>query len=220
LTSDSHPASETNNWQKTFLCINESTIEFVAGGAIRGGPGRKPYAAELRHRESGREFTAVAVHFQSGFPDFLNHEDAERRKAQVAALTRWLDGDAAEANPHLEGPGSDQIIVLGDFNAEKDDPNDSLSALQTGSFANWQWELPTAESGPAATAINDGYLIDFIMFSPGMVDSAASPEIYAYDLDPTLGGPAAFHMGVDGSGLLRIPPRVSDHRPVTAIVNF
>ncbi len=220
LTSDSNPGSETNDWQKTFLCINESTIEFIAGGAIRGAPGRRPYAAELRHRESGREFTAVAVHFQSGFPVFLDQEDAERRRAQAEALARWLDGEGADANPDLERPATDQIIVLGDFNAEMDDPNDSLSPLQTGSFADWQWELPTSESGHTVTAINDGYTIDFILFSPEMIGAVESPRIYVYDLDPILGGAAAFHSGVDGSGPLQFPPRVSDHRPVTCVVSF
>lgn len=221
LTSDPKPELETNNWQKTFLCLNRSTIEFSVGGAIKGGPGRrKPYAAELRHRESNREFTAVAVHFQSGFPDFLNQEDANKRLAQTQALARWLRGDAADANQHLQRPATDQIVVLGDFNAEKNDPNDSLSALQEGPFASWRWEHPTSGIGQAATAINDGYIIDFIMFSPEMADSAEEPRIYSYDLDPALGGATEFHSGIDGSGLLREPPKVSDHRPVTCFVTF
>ena len=98
LTSDRAPDSETNNWQKTFLCLNESTIEFVSGGAIKGAAGRRPYAAELRHRDSGRAFTAVAVHFQSGWPAFLGEDDANKRRDQAEALTRWLQGEAAESN--------------------------------------------------------------------------------------------------------------------------
>jgi endonuclease/exonuclease/phosphatase family metal-dependent hydrolase len=219
-TSASSPASEENNWQKTFLCINESTIEFVAGGAIQDGPWQRPYAAELRHRGSGKAFTAVALHFRSGQPSFLDPDDANTRRKQAKVLADWLRGEAAESNPHLPEPATDQIVVLGDFNALKDDPNESLSALQEGPFASWRWDLSVSDTGQAATAINDGYIIDFIIFSPKMADSAQEPRIYAYDLDPLLGGATEFHTGVDGSGPLREPPKVSDHRPVTCIVTY
>lgn len=219
LTSSPTPESETNNWQKTFLCINQRTIEYVTGGTIRGAAGRKPYAVELCHRESGATFTAVAVHFQSGWPDFMGKEDADRRREQAHALAHWLRGEAAAANPLYPRPKTDRVVVLGDFNAVKDDPNHSLSPFHQAPFTDWQWNLPVSDTEPAMTAINDGYLIDFIVLSPQMAELAQTPRIYAYDLDPLLGGPTAFHAGEDGTGPLYEPPRVSDHRPVACTVN-
>lgn len=215
FTSDSRPTSETSHWQKVFIGIDRNTIEFIRGAAIRGTRGRKPYAAELQHRNSGHEVAAVVVHFQSGYPVFLDEEDAQKRRRQARSLARWLQGDAEDKNPDLPRPASSQIVVLGDFNAELNDPNESLLPLQEGSSTDWSWEVPQDDAGHNATAIDDGYIIDFIMFSPTMAPLVEDgPRIYAWDHDPAFGGATAFHTGADGSGRLR-SYGVSDHRPVT-----
>lgn len=221
LTSDSDPTKPTSNLQKVFLCLNRKTIEFVQGAAIRGGPpGRKPYAALLRDRSSGTEFVVVAVHLRSGFPDFLGADDAAVRQKEATAVANWLSGEAAAKNPSFPQPTSAIVMLLGDFNAERDDPNQSLDPLRAGPLANWSWNDPSPDAGQRTTAIDDGYVIDFIMLSPDASERVTQPPtVYAFDHDPQLGGPARFHVGANGSGRLR-DYRVSDHRPVIATLDL
>lgn len=196
-------------------------MEFLGGATILGGPGgRRPYAAALRHKASGQEFVAVVVHLRSGYPVFLDPDDAETRRKEAASLARWLQAQALADNPAFPEPGSQEVIVLGDFNAEIGDPNHSLDPLREGALSTWTWENPRADAGQYATAIDDGYIIDFIMLSPAMAARVdLLPTVYAYDHDPGLGGPARFHEGNGGSGPLR-NYAVSDHRPVIASIGY
>jgi endonuclease/exonuclease/phosphatase family metal-dependent hydrolase len=214
LTSDPDPTS-AENLQKAFLCINRETVEFRRGAAIQGGPkvGRKPYAAVLRHRASGHEFVTVAVHLRAGYPAFLGEGDAKARKWEATALAEWLKGEAAAKNPDFPQPEHDERLVLGDFNAELQDPNGSLDPLV---LLGWTWHNPEPDGEHWETALyeDDRYVLDLILLSPEIAARVQSPPaIYAWDHDPALGGPARFHLGPDGSGNLR-HYRVSDHRPV------
>src|SRR5688572_13856823 len=230
LTSDPDPTGAAN-LQKLFLCINTKTVEFVKGAAITGGPkfGRKPYAAVLRDRASGREFVAVAVHLRAGFPDFLDPEDAADREREARALADWLRGKAEAKNPafpkpeHARPAGEEEapanVVVLGDFNAELLDPNDSLDPL---ALPGWVWENPAPDNGRREPALYNGdrLVIDFIILSPTMAARATTPpSVYAWDYDPALGCPAAFHTGPNGSGNLK-GYGVSDHRPVFAVIDL
>ena len=223
LTSDQAPLDVENGLQKAFLCINLETIEFRRGAAIHDGLGygRRSYAAELRHRASGRSFVAVAVHLIAGYPDFLDPGDAKARKKQAKALAQWLQGkgEARENNPDFPQPGHGERLVLGDFNAETQDPNGSLDPLAE---LGWSWDEPRPDGDHRETAIfeYDRYVIDFILLSPEMAAGVQSPPaIYAWDQDPDLGGPERFHFGPGGSGNLR-GYGVSDHRPVWAEVEM
>jgi hypothetical protein len=118
-------------------------------------------------------------------------------------------------NPSFPTPATQDIVIMGDFNAEKvGDPNNSLLPFAQGDMANWQWSIPLPDNGHSHTAIEDKYIIDHIIFSPSIATSAPAPQIYAYDYDPALGGPEAFH------GLAAGVKRVSDHRPVTCILDW
>jgi len=215
LTSDPDPTVEAN-LQKAFLCINRETVDFLRGAVISGGPEdyvRQPYAAVLLHRASGREFLAVAVHLRAGYPTFLDKTDAGVRKREATALAKWLQGEALAENPDFPQPEQEECLVLGDFNAEFQDPNHSLDPL---ALAGWTWHNPQPDGNHWETAMfaGDRYVIDLILLSPEMAARVQSPPtIYAWDHDPALGGPARFHLGPDGSGSLR-NYRVSDHRPV------
>lgn len=219
LTSDSNPTDHSKNLQKVFLCLNTETVEFLHGSEIRGGPGgRRPFAALLRDKISGTEFVTVAVHLRSGYPVFLDKEDADFRKKEVALLTRWIGGQAQAENLSYQKPDSDKIIVLGDFNAEMNDPNKSLDDFRQGAFSTWIWNNPKADGNHYVTAIDDRYVIDFIMLSPALQNKITlPPTVYAWDHDSNLGAAEKFHDGLNG-GLKNYG--VSDHRPVAAILDF
>jgi endonuclease/exonuclease/phosphatase family metal-dependent hydrolase len=220
LTSDPNPEGATG-LQKPFLCFNAQTVGFVRGAAVKGGPkfGRKPYAAVLRDLASGREFVAAAVHLRAGFPSFLDPEDAEDRAREASALAEWLRGKAEAKNAEFPKPGLEDVVVLGDFNAQLDDPNDSLDPL---ALPGWRWENPAPDQGRRETALyeSDRLVIDFIILSPTMAARIATPpSVYAWDYDPAFGGPSNFHSGPGGSGDLK-GYGVSDHRPVYAVIDF
>ncbi len=219
LTSDSDPTNKSKNLQKIFLCINRETIEFLHGAEIRGGPaGRRSYAALLRHKASDTKFVAVAIHLRAGFPDFLNEDDAAFRKQEAEALARWLQGQSETENPSFPKPDSDKIVVLGDFNAEFNDPNQSLNPLREGELSNWMWNNPKPDGVHRETAIDDRYVIDFIMLSPAL-KIEPPPTIYAWDYDSSLGGATKFHEEVNGSNNLK-NYKVSDHRLVFVVLDF
>jgi len=160
----------------------------------------------------------VAVHLRSGFPVFLDNDDADFRKQEVALLTRRVGGQAQTENPSYQKPDSDNIIILGDFNAEMNDPNKSLNDFRQGIFSDWIWNNPKADGNHYETAIDDHYVIDFIMLSPALQNKIIlSPTVYAWDYDSNLGGAEKFHSGLNG-GLKNYG--VSDHRPITAVLNF
>ena len=221
FTSDRKPLDPTNDYQKVFFCINNATIEFVHGAAIRGGPSvRRPYAAKLRERSSGKEFIAVVTHLRAGWPNFLDPGEAADRLDEVKALTKWLGGTATAENNMFPEPDTDDVVILGDFNAEMNDPNQSLAPLRMGNMANWSWMQPAPDGNHRETALygNDRYVIDFILFSESLAQKITTqPKIYAWDHDPAMGGSETFHVGPNGTGNLR-GYGVSDHRPVIAEV--
>jgi endonuclease/exonuclease/phosphatase family metal-dependent hydrolase len=233
LTSDPDPADPENGRQKVFLCVNRETVDLLRGASLRGGPAgygfRRPYAALLRHRASDTEFVAVAVHLRSGYPSFLDKEDAQNRQKEAIAVASWLQGEATGENPAFPEPGRDEIVVLGDFNAEHNDPahaepkdpNRSLDPLRDA-LCCWTWKDPEPDGERWETAIyaGDRYVIDFMLLSPAMAARVVvPPQIYAWDYDSAMGGPTRFHYGPDGSGNLK-GYEVSDHRPVFAVLAF
>jgi endonuclease/exonuclease/phosphatase family metal-dependent hydrolase len=221
FSSTSNPDSASNNYQKIFLAMDRERVEFLGGVSIPDGPaGRKPYAARLRDRSSETEFVVVAVHLRSGYPIFLDVEDAAKRRQEASALARWLHGEAAADNPSFPIPTVDRVIVLGDFNAQLNDPNGSLDPLREGSLSDWTWDNPMADGSHFTTAVDDGYVIDFIMLSPVASEGITqAPTVYAFDHDPRLGGSMRFHTGTGSADRLK-NYRVSDHRPVVATLDL
>jgi endonuclease/exonuclease/phosphatase family metal-dependent hydrolase len=223
FTSDPKPVDPESDLQKLFLCINNETVEFVKGAALHGGPfARMPYAMRLRQRSSGKEFVATGVHLRSGYPQFLDPVRAAKRLKEVEALTRWLQGQAVAENNAFPKPDLDDVVIMGDFNAQMADPNKSLDPLKNGAMAQWSWTKPIPDGNHWETALYNGdrFVIDFILFSPSLAQKVVlPPSIYAWDHDPDMGGSTTFHDGPNGSGDLK-GYGVSDHRPVYSDVKL
>jgi hypothetical protein len=83
---------------------------------------------------------------------FLDPDDAGVRQQEGAALGRWLKGEAAPQNPLFPKPNAGAVAVLGDFNAELDDPNHSLDPLRQGSLSAWSWSLDIGLDAAAQVA--------------------------------------------------------------------
>lgn len=202
------------NEQKVIAAYDSRRYALLAGSPIVGGPGRPPYALRLRSVADGDgQVLVVGVHFQSGFPDFTDAGDAQRRRKQCQHLADWIQGAKADQNPELPAPLPDEhVAILGDFNAlfDTDGPGfeiivRSLDPLRTGPMAEWWWEkpLPDPAGGGQTTSYGEGYLIDFVMLSPSLKDRIVTPPtIYAFDRDDRIGGTGDCQKSI------------SDHRPV------
>ncbi len=222
-TSDAKPmAAPTGSRQKIFLCVDQDTVHVGRTGSLKAGA-RRPLAAELTHISSARTFIAVAVHLKSGQPDFYHEKSSQTRRREAERLVKWVEGKAGADNPSFPKPTTEHVVILGDFNMQKDDPRDpaqSLAPLSAGGMAGWRWDSPVPDGPHAHTAIDDRLVIDYMALSPAMAAAVReAPKVYAYDVDPIFGGPAAFHVGGEASMPLR-DYRASDHRPVTCLVDY
>lgn len=209
--------------QKVFFCYDRNTIAVRRWAPLDSPGSRKPLAADFWHEPSGTGFTAVAVHLQAGYPNFLDQEDAGRRRREAGSLRDWLTGRAADGNPAFPEPGYPRVVAMGDFNAELNlsgespaDPHGSLDPLREMEAQGWFVRRPQPTEGRWRTTLfaNDRYVIDLMILSPGMADvTNALPSVYAWDFDPALGGPDAFRSGAAEFDPLK-HYAVSDHRIV------
>lgn len=219
---------------KIVLGYDPDVLEVVRFSPLRyrGAPAgtRRALIAHLRHRMSGWGLTAVGVHFKSG-PLGAGLEDraAQKRAAECRALAAWLSGHEPSQLGPLARPPTDDVVVMGDFNARRD--HWSLHRLREGPLATWTWHEPRFpdQPGEAWTSWLERAVIDHVITSPSLTARIAEPPaVYAFDLDPTFDRPPP-----EGPGYLRrhtdirISPwpgapcaivpdlyRVSDHRPV------
>ena len=216
--------SPNSKYMRTAIAYDQDKVELKQGAEIKGLHFmlRKPYVVHVIDNHSGAELDIIAVHLQSGNPEFDNDEDAQKRTNQCVHLADWISGNLQDKNPDFPKPTSENQIVLGDFNALNDlnisnvafdiqEPKvsyDSLEPLRQGVFADWHWPAPKADpdGGGQFSVYGEKLLIDFIMFSPQLKDKISKqPEIYAFDLDPEIG---------------IADKRISDHRPVVAELTF
>jgi endonuclease/exonuclease/phosphatase family metal-dependent hydrolase len=196
--------------QKVVITYDDQGYELMAASPIFGGIGRLPYGVRIQKIANGTEVLIVGVHFQSGYPNFTDQDDAEKRKKQCQHLADWIAGQKVALNPVFPMPLSDErVVIMGDFNALYDSNQPayagvvaSLNPLREGHMAEWCWEKPLADpaGGDRQTSYLEGLLIDFAMLSPSLKGYMITPPtIYAFDHDPDIGVADA---------------RVSDHRPV------
>lgn len=234
---------------KIACAYDAAVFELVAGGAIRnpdpypGYPRRRdPYALHLRHRLTGVELTLVGVHLKSDSPSSIvkNESDPEGkdlREREAAFLAAWLSGKAEVAEGHFKKPPTENVVVMGDFNAVLELP--ALAPLRQETLQDWHWPDRTIVSAPSTqqpvadpwgewSTFWDGVKIDHALVSPNLKNKIQSAVIYAFDLDPALdeAPPAATHWLRRKTDYELVPMRfrplqlvenlyrISDHRPV------
>jgi endonuclease/exonuclease/phosphatase family metal-dependent hydrolase len=202
--------------QKVVVTYDDQRYELVAASPIFGGVGRLPFGLRVRSVADGGGVLVVGVHFQSGYPNFTDKDDAEKRKKQCQHLADWIAGKKVALNPKLPMPLPDEhVVILGDFNAlyDSNEPTyagvvASLNPLREGQMTEWWWQKPLADpaGGDRSTSYLERLLIDFVMLSPSLKGRIIKrPTIYAFDHDPDI-GVADEH--------------VSDHRPVFVEVDI
>lgn len=231
---------------KVVGAFDANVLELVAAAALRNPEGyprqRDPYAMHLRVLATGWEFTLVGVHMKSG--GLLGWDDvADKRLQEARFLADWLAGKAELGPDHeahgFERPPTDDVIVLGDFNALMD--HGSVAPLREDALKPWQWPqaqvvnsldpdgLHTGVDDPSEqwTTYLDREVIDHAIVSPSMASRIETARIYAFDLDPALDeapGEAAHWLRrrTDYEIRSEIQPnlfRISDHRPLLVMVN-
>jgi len=202
--------------QKVVATYDGRGYELTSASPVSGGEGRLPYGLRLRRVTDGAQISIVGVHFQSGYPDFLDEQDAARRRRQCQHLADWVAGAEDDSNPDFPGPlPNEHVVILGDFNALYDSDQtgydvvvESLDPLREEHMAEWWWEkpLPDPAGGDHSTSYLERLLIDFVMLSPSLRDRIVKPPtIYAFDRDAEIGA----------SGV-----RISDHRPVVVEIDI
>lgn len=234
--------SQSTVSQKIVCAYDAAVLDLVAASKLppkQGAPKypgpRAPFAMHLRVRETGWEFTLVAVHLKSGLPTAPPGDAAaDKRKEETAFLASWL-GKAPDSDSFDEPPTKD-VILLGDFNAVED--NFSTAPLHGAAFAWPQPQVVTALDSPAAAVLQspgerwstflDHKIIDHAVVSAGVAPRVRSTLVYAFDQDPALdeAPPAAGHWlrRMTGYKILlqgatepeEVPNlyRISDHRPL------
>lgn len=206
---------------RVMMAYDIGTTELITSAAIAGGVGRRPCALHLVELASGTAITVIGVHFQSGYPYFDDADDADIRRLQCKNLAEWLSGEQQVQNPQFPKPSTENVVVLGDFNAINDldvtevtfevkypeVSYESLAPLRVGTMANWHWPQPLADGASGRYSVyGERLMIDFIMFSPSLSEHISGPpRVYAFDQDHEIGG----------SGIA-----LSDHRPVVAELSW
>jgi endonuclease/exonuclease/phosphatase family metal-dependent hydrolase len=231
LTSARLPLDPAQGRQSVFFCYDSEKFKVDRWAALSSPGGRRPLAVDFWHKDSKTGFTAVAVHLKAGWTNgFLDEDEGRQRREEAAALAAWLKGEATAENPGFPKPGYDRVVVLGDLNAELNlpgapprDPNDSLRPLADLAQQGWTIDDPAPDGEHRITSLfeSDTYVIDLMLLSPAMADALTNPKpsVYAWDFDPLLAGPEAFHDGPGGSGKLK-NYHVSDHRMVWAAADL
>jgi len=202
--------------QKVVIAYDDRICELIAATTILGGIGRLPFGVRIQNVASEGGVLVVGVHFQSGYPNFTDQDDAEKRKKQCQHLADWIAGQKVALNPVFPMPlPEEQVVIMGDFNALYDSNEPayagvvaSLNPLREGHMAEWWWEKPLADpsGGDRSTSYLERLLIDFVMLSPSLKERIIRPPtIYAFDHDPDIGV---------------ADERVSDHRPVFVEVDI
>lgn len=100
-------------YQKVGFLYREDLVSLTSVTTIFAGSGyqlpRPPLQATLTVRDSELDFTIITVHLKAG----LGQEDRERRAASIELLAGHIKG-------LVDGPGDDEIMLLGDFNETVD----------------------------------------------------------------------------------------------------
>lgn len=239
---------DSTNTMKIACAYDEGMLELVHHAKLddpvsdRRFSGRRyPYALHLRHRDTGWEFTFVAVHFKSGLPVGSDPDNDGKRLDEVKHLSTWLTGEAELEVNHFEQPPTADVLVIGDFNAVWE--HASLAQLQAGTPEAWHRPEPsvvasfTGEEPPPSVDISgeqwttylDRVVIDHVFATPQVAARFSGPPcIYAFDLDPSTDDyPSAAGHWLRRATSYRAKPyggaslqvlanlyRISDHRPL------
>jgi hypothetical protein len=184
--------TSTPGKQRLVLAWNTDTVELVHWTLIDFG-NRRPIAARLKERATGKEVLAILVHPKSSAFD---HPDGIAQRTQTfETVVRFL----ADRPPEFRDLPA---FVFGDLNSLAGSPEQAPLVAQNG----WRVLAPTVVPAGAGlwTTNMDKEVIDHFVISPAIAVTDG-PTIIAYDHDPAIDDP-----GGSSDWVLK---RLSDHRP-------
>ena len=164
---------------------------------------RNPYIASFR--SGNMEFVIVSVHLYYGSNAWY-HKD--RRTLETYSIARW--GDLRRKS---DASYSKNIIILGDFNLEKKDPNDPVyKALKKKGLL-----LPVHTTRAGSNLAGDKEY-DQIAFFPGKMNSKFTGKQGVFDFDGCLFADAWNNRRDDFHSIIKY--HIADHRPLWAEFNI
>jgi endonuclease/exonuclease/phosphatase family metal-dependent hydrolase len=179
--------------QKLVLAWNTDTVELVGWTRIPVG-NRRPIAARLKERATGKEVLAILVHPKSSA--FADPNGIAQRTQTFEAVVGFLAGPPPEFRDL-------PALVFGDLNSLAGSPEQAPLVAQHG----WRVLAPTVVPAGAAlwTTNLDKKVIDHFVVSPAIAVTDG-PTIIAFDHDAAIDDP--------GGSTDYVMKRLSDHRPV------
>ncbi len=163
---------------------------------------RNPYIASFR--AGNLEFLMVSVHLYFGGKQWYN---TDRRTLETYAVARW--GDLRRKS---DSSYSKNIVILGDFNLEKKDPNDTVfKALKSRGLL-----LPIHTSKVGSNLSGDREY-DQLAFFPGDMNSKFTGNSGVFDFDGGIFADAWQNRPGDFRDIIKF--HMADHRPLWAEFN-
>jgi len=178
-------------------------IRMKTVSGIFTGFDRNPYIASFRVGEL--DFVMVSVHLYFGGNSWYNKD---RRTLETYAVARW--GDLRRKS---DSSYSKNIIILGDFNLEKKDTNDSVyKALKSKGLL-----LPVHTSKVGSNLGGDREY-DQVAFFPGEMKSKFTKRSGVFDFDGGIFADAWANRNEEFRDIIKF--HIADHRPLWAEFNI
>lgn len=173
-------------WRSSRLLVEDTALLFENDPDFL----RPPLRAKVRRLGAGEPepaFTAIVVHLKAGVAD----TDVATRKSAVLKLEAYVASEIA-------GAGSDEVIVLGDFNTA---PTDASGAEIMAPFLSnpSTYDTPSWSVSAPFTYIPNKIALDHILHTAALREERANAVPTVERLDQTVSG---YDM------------RVSDHLPL------
>lgn len=181
------------SYQKVGFLYREDLVSLTGVTTIFSGSGyqfpRPPLQATLTVRGTDLDFTLITVHLKAG----LGREDQERRAASIELL-------AGHIKSLVDGPGEDEIMLLGDFNETVDSTGGRQNLAPILSDDTFRFLTEDIANQGTPTYLPSNVMLDHIVTTTALDDElegALGPKVPRIDNElPTYRGNVSDHLPV------------------------